>query len=56
MCSESTTSASRWRTLHKANHFYGEVLGLKGIPNSPDEDWIECETGTPPEEASHDAA
>ena len=31
--------------MEKANHFYGEVLGLQKNPNSPDEDWVEYETG-----------
>jgi len=31
--------------MQKANHFYGEVLGLERNPNSPDEDWVEYETG-----------
>jgi catechol 2,3-dioxygenase-like lactoylglutathione lyase family enzyme len=31
--------------MEKANHFYGEVLGLKRNPNSPDEDWVEYEAG-----------
>jgi catechol 2,3-dioxygenase-like lactoylglutathione lyase family enzyme len=31
--------------MEKANHFYGEVLGLERNPNSPDEDWVEYETG-----------
>jgi hypothetical protein len=32
--------------MQKANHRYGEVLGLERNPNSPDEDWVEYETGT----------
>jgi catechol 2,3-dioxygenase-like lactoylglutathione lyase family enzyme len=31
--------------MEKANHFYGELLGLKRNPNSPDEDWVEYEAG-----------
>ena len=31
--------------MEKANHFYGEVLGLARNPNSPDEDWVEYEAG-----------
>ena len=31
--------------IEKANHFYGEVLGLEKNPNSPGEDWIEYEVG-----------
>jgi catechol 2,3-dioxygenase-like lactoylglutathione lyase family enzyme len=31
--------------MQKANHFYGELLGLERNPNSPDEDWVEYETG-----------
>jgi len=31
--------------MEKASHFYGEVLGLERNPNSPDEDWVEYETG-----------
>jgi hypothetical protein len=31
--------------MQKANHFYGEVLGLQRNPNSPEEDWVEYETG-----------
>src|SRR6266496_5499898 len=31
--------------MQKANHFYGEVLGLERNPNSPGEDWVEYETG-----------
>jgi catechol 2,3-dioxygenase-like lactoylglutathione lyase family enzyme len=31
--------------MEKANHFYGEVLGLERNPNSPGEDWVEYETG-----------
>jgi catechol 2,3-dioxygenase-like lactoylglutathione lyase family enzyme len=31
--------------MDSANHFYGEVLGLRRNPNSPDDDWVEYETG-----------
>ena len=31
--------------MERANHFYGEVLGLERNPHSPDEDWVEYETG-----------
>ena len=31
------------RDMEKANHFYGEVLGLKRNPNSPGDDWVEYE-------------
>ena len=31
--------------MAKANHFYGEVLGLERNPNSPADDWVEYETG-----------
>ena len=31
--------------MEKANHFYGELLGLKRNPNSPDDDWVEYEAG-----------
>jgi catechol 2,3-dioxygenase-like lactoylglutathione lyase family enzyme len=31
--------------IEQAKHFYGEVLGLEQNPNSPDDDWIEYETG-----------
>src|SRR3989442_2547671 len=31
--------------MQKANHFYGEVLGLERNPNSPAEDWVEYEAG-----------
>jgi catechol 2,3-dioxygenase-like lactoylglutathione lyase family enzyme len=31
--------------MEKANHVYGEVLGLERNPNSPGEDWVEYETG-----------
>jgi catechol 2,3-dioxygenase-like lactoylglutathione lyase family enzyme len=29
--------------MEKANHFYGELLGLRRNPNSPGEDWVEYE-------------
>jgi catechol 2,3-dioxygenase-like lactoylglutathione lyase family enzyme len=31
--------------IDAANHFYGEVLGLRRNPNSPAEDWVEYEAG-----------
>jgi catechol 2,3-dioxygenase-like lactoylglutathione lyase family enzyme len=31
--------------MEKANHFYGELLGLKRNPNAPGEDWVEYEAG-----------
>lgn len=31
--------------MEKANHFYGEVLGLEQSANSPGEDWVEYEAG-----------
>ena len=31
--------------IEQANHFYGEVLGLRRNPNSPHEDWVEYEAG-----------
>jgi len=31
--------------IDAANHFYGEVLGLRRNPNSPDDDWVEYEAG-----------
>ena len=31
--------------MERANHFYGEVLGLERNPHSPDEDWVEYELG-----------
>ncbi len=31
--------------IDAANHFYGEVLGLKRNPNSPADDWVEYEAG-----------
>jgi len=33
------------RDIDKAKHFYGEILGLVQNPNSPDDDWIEYDTG-----------
>jgi glyoxylase I family protein len=33
------------KDIEEAKHFYGEVLGLEQNPNSPDDDWIEYETG-----------
>ena len=27
--------------MDAANHFYGELLGLRRNPNSPDDDWVE---------------
>jgi len=33
------------KDIDEAKHFYGEVLGLRENPNSPDEDWIEYELG-----------
>jgi predicted enzyme related to lactoylglutathione lyase len=33
------------RDIEKAKRFYGELLGLAQNPNSPDDDWIEFETG-----------
>jgi catechol 2,3-dioxygenase-like lactoylglutathione lyase family enzyme len=33
------------RDIEKAKYFYGELLGLEQNPNSPDDDWIEYETG-----------
>ena len=32
--------------MQKANHFYGEVLGLERNPNSPGGDWVEYEAPT----------
>jgi catechol 2,3-dioxygenase-like lactoylglutathione lyase family enzyme len=29
--------------IDAANHFYGEVLGLRRNPNSPSDDWVEYE-------------
>jgi catechol 2,3-dioxygenase-like lactoylglutathione lyase family enzyme len=31
--------------MEKANHFYGELLGLERSPNSPADDWVEYEVG-----------
>jgi catechol 2,3-dioxygenase-like lactoylglutathione lyase family enzyme len=31
--------------MDEANHFYGELLGLRRNPNSPDDDWVEYELG-----------
>jgi catechol 2,3-dioxygenase-like lactoylglutathione lyase family enzyme len=31
--------------IEQANHFYGEVLGLRRNPNSPGDDWVEYEAG-----------
>ena len=31
--------------IDAANHFYGEVLGLRRNPNSPSDDWVEYEAG-----------
>lgn len=31
--------------MDEANRFYGEVLGLRRNPNSPDDDWVEYEVG-----------
>ena len=31
--------------MDEANRFYGELLGLRRNPNSPDEDWVEYEVG-----------
>ena len=31
--------------IDAANHFYGELLGLRRNPNSPDDDWVEYEAG-----------
>jgi catechol 2,3-dioxygenase-like lactoylglutathione lyase family enzyme len=31
--------------MDEANHFYGDVLGLRRNPNSPDGDWVEYEVG-----------
>jgi catechol 2,3-dioxygenase-like lactoylglutathione lyase family enzyme len=33
------------RDMDEANHFYGELLGLRRNPNSPDDDWVEYEAG-----------
>jgi catechol 2,3-dioxygenase-like lactoylglutathione lyase family enzyme len=32
--------------MEKANHFYGDVLGLERNPSSPAADWVEYEAGT----------
>lgn len=31
--------------IEEANRFYGELLGLRRNPNSPDDDWVEYEAG-----------
>jgi catechol 2,3-dioxygenase-like lactoylglutathione lyase family enzyme len=31
--------------IDAANHFYGELLGLRRNPNSPADDWVEYEVG-----------
>ena len=31
--------------IEEAKRFYGELLGLRENPNSPDDDWIEYEAG-----------
>jgi catechol 2,3-dioxygenase-like lactoylglutathione lyase family enzyme len=31
--------------IEAANHFYGELLGLRRSPNSPADDWVEYEVG-----------
>ena len=31
--------------MDAANHFYGDLLGLRRNPNSPDDDWVEYEAG-----------
>jgi catechol 2,3-dioxygenase-like lactoylglutathione lyase family enzyme len=31
--------------MDAANHFYGELLGLRRNPNSPSDDWVEYEVG-----------
>jgi catechol 2,3-dioxygenase-like lactoylglutathione lyase family enzyme len=31
--------------IDAANHFYGELLGLRRNPNSPSDDWVEYEAG-----------
>ena len=33
------------KEMQEARRFYGELLGLRENPNSPDEDWIEYEAG-----------
>ena len=31
--------------IDAANHFYGDLLGLRRSPNSPHDDWVEYEAG-----------
>jgi len=31
--------------IDAANHFYGDLLGLRRSPNSPADDWVEYEAG-----------
>jgi catechol 2,3-dioxygenase-like lactoylglutathione lyase family enzyme len=31
--------------MDAANHFYGDLLGLRRNPNSPGDDWVEYEAG-----------
>ena len=31
--------------MAEANHFYGDLLGLRRNPNSPADDWVEYELG-----------
>jgi catechol 2,3-dioxygenase-like lactoylglutathione lyase family enzyme len=33
------------KDIEEAKHFYGELLGLRLSPNSPDDDWLEFEAG-----------
>ena len=33
------------KDMMEARRFYGELLGLRENPNSPDDDWIEYEAG-----------
>jgi catechol 2,3-dioxygenase-like lactoylglutathione lyase family enzyme len=33
------------KDMAEANHFYGELLGLRRNPNSPSDDWVEYEAG-----------
>jgi catechol 2,3-dioxygenase-like lactoylglutathione lyase family enzyme len=33
------------KDMDEANHFYGELLGLRRNPNSPGDDWVEYEAG-----------
>jgi catechol 2,3-dioxygenase-like lactoylglutathione lyase family enzyme len=33
------------KDIEEANRFYGELLGLKRNPNSPEDDWVEYEAG-----------